>query len=453
MPSPRPPRLRPAESSATADGGARGTGAAGCGGCLAVLVVGLLLLALLIGGFGRDPGDSAPAAGSPTSSAADATPAAEPTQAPLAGAPGPSAGGGASASSTSAAPATTPPSPAPSSPSVAGGSLSPAGAGASEAERTDGPPAEDAAGTAGEAAPSSSAPAVPTAPATAPARAGTALALLDTLEVKGRAPKTGYERERFGQSWADVDRNGCDTRNDILRRDLVDVVLKAGTGGCKVLRGTLHGPYTGTTIAFVSGPDTSADVQIDHVVALSDAWQKGAQSLSADERAAFANDPLNLLAVDGPTNQSKSDGDAATWLPPNKAYRCPFVARQVAVKAEHGLWVTAAERDAIARVLADCPDQEVPTRGRAGSLPGDGVAEPVVEAVPEESVEVEAPAAPEPAPRPAAPAPAEEPPAPAADVYYENCDAARAAGAAPLLRGEPGYRSRMDGDDDGVACE
>ena len=449
MPSSRPPRPRPAESSAPADGGGRGTGTAGCGGCLAVLVVGLLLLALLIGGFGRDLGDSAPAAGSPTSSAADATPAAEPTQAPLAGAPGPSAGGGASASSTSTAPATTPPSPAPSSPSVAGGSLSPAGAGASEAERTDGPPAEDAAGTAGEAAPSSSAPAVPTAPATAPARAGTALALLDTLEVKGRAPKTGYERERFGQSWADVDRNGCDTRNDILRRDLVDVVLKAGTGGCKVLRGTLHGPYTGTTIAFVSGPDTSADVQIDHVVALSDAWQKGAQSLSADERAAFANDPLNLLAVDGPTNQSKSDGDAATWLPPNKAYRCPFVARQVAVKAEYGLWVTAAERDAIARVLADCPDQEVPTRGRAGSLPGGGAAEPVVEAEPGEPIEVEAPAAPE----PAAPAPAEEPPAPAADVYYENCDAARAAGAAPLLRGEPGYRSRMDGDDDGVACE
>ena len=153
--------------------------------------------------------------------------------------------------------------------------------------------------------------------------------------------------------------------------------------------------------------------------------------------------------MDGPANQSKSDGDAATWLPPNKAYRCPFVARQVAVKAEYGLWVTAAERDAIARVLADCPDQEVPTRGRAGSLPGGGAAEPVVEAEPGEPIEVEAPAAPE----PAAPAPAEEPPAPAADVYYENCDAARAAGAAPLLRGEPGYRSRMDGDDDGVACE
>ena len=143
-----------------------------------------------------------------------------------------------------------------------------------------------------EAAPSSSA-----APARAEAEAGTALALLDTLEVKGRAPKTGYGREQFGPSWADVDRNGCDTRNDILRRDLVDVVLRAGTGGCTVLRGTLHGPYTGTTIAFVAGPDTSTDVQIDHVVALSDAWQKGAQSLDAEAREAFANDPLNLSLI------------------------------------------------------------------------------------------------------------------------------------------------------------
>ncbi|CAM3587523.1 DUF1524 domain-containing protein [Micrococcus flavus] len=432
MPSPRSSRPRPAESSAEEATGGRGTGTAGCGGCLGVVVVGLLLLALLIGG--------GPAA---TASVDE---------------PLPPAGTGASPSGPRAAasPTTTSPSPAPASPSDAQSPAGPAGGAAGEAsEARTTTPAAAAVSPEREAAPSSSAPAVPTAPATAPARAGTALALLDTLEVKGRAPKTGYERERFGQSWADVDRNGCDTRNDILRRDLVDVVLKAGTGGCKVLRGTLHGPYTGTTIAFVSGPDTSADVQIDHVVALSDAWQKGAQSLSADERAAFANDPLNLLAVDGPTNQSKSDGDAATWLPPNKAYRCPFVARQVAVKAEYGLWVTAAERDAIARVLAACPDQEVPTRGRAGSLPGGGAAEPVVEAepaaesTPQAPVEIEAP----PAPEPAAPAPAEEPQAPAADVYYKNCDAARAAGAAPLLRGEPGYRPRMDGDDDGVACE
>ena len=139
-------------------------------------------------------------------------------------------------------------------------------------------------------------------------------------------------------------------------------MLKAGTRGCVVLRGTLRDPYTGRTIAFIRGEGTSALVQVDHVVALSDAWQKGAQRLSYEGRTALANDPLNLLAVDGPTNQRKGDGDAATWLPPQHAYRCAYVARQVAVKARHGLWVTAAERDAIAQVLRSCPSQRLPTR-------------------------------------------------------------------------------------------
>ena len=190
---------------------------------------------------------------------------------------------------------------------------------------------------------------------------GSALAALATLAVKGRAPKTGYERALFGQAWADVDRNGCDTRNDVLRRDLTASVIKAGTHGCVVLSGNLHDPYTATTIAFVRGQRTSAGVQIDHVVALSDAWQKGAQQLSADARRAFANDSLNLLAVDGTANERKGDGDAATWLPPNTSYRCSYAARQVAVKVKYRLWVTSAERDAMARVLVTCPSQPLPT--------------------------------------------------------------------------------------------
>ena len=197
----------------------------------------------------------------------------------------------------------------------------------------------------------------PTASPTPPAEDGTAAALLETLPVKGRAPKTGYARAEFGTRWLDVDRNGCDTRNDILGTQLDDVVRK---GSCRVLSGTLADPYTGTTIDFVRGQGTSELVQIDHVVALSDAWQKGAQALSLEQRTAFANDPLNLLAVDGPSNSSKGDGDAATWLPKNKAFRCEYVARQVAVKARYDLWVTQAERDAIARVLASCPAQPVP---------------------------------------------------------------------------------------------
>ena len=137
-----------------------------------------------------------------------------------------------------------------------------------------------------------------------------------------------------------------------------------------VLRGTLADPYTGTAIAFVRGAATSSRVQIDHVVALSDAWQKGAQQWSTQTRTRFANDPLNLLAVDGPTNQRKSDGDAATWLPPRTSYRCAYVARQTAVKARYRLWVTAAEKDAVRRVLATCPGQRVPTASASVPLGG-----------------------------------------------------------------------------------
>ncbi len=204
----------------------------------------------------------------------------------------------------------------------------------------------------------------PTPPpaATSPAQANGALAALATLPVKGRAPKTGYDRDLFGPAWSDVDRNGCDTRNDILRRDLLDLALKPGTQGCVAAAGTLPDPYSAESIPFVRGQGTSALVQIDHVVALSDAWQKGAQQWSPEQRVAFANDPLNLLAVKGSLNQQKGDGDAATWLPPNKAYRCEYVARIVAVKQAYGIWVTPAERDAIAGILATCPGEPLPSR-------------------------------------------------------------------------------------------
>ena len=183
--------------------------------------------------------------------------------------------------------------------------------------------------------------------------------VLATLAVKGRGPKTGYSRDQFGAAWADVDRNGCDTRDDILNRDLGGKSWRPSTHGCVVIAGVLHDPYTGERLLFTKA-DADA-VQIDHVVALSDAWQKGAAQWDASRRLAFANDPLNLLAVDGPTNLRKGDGDAATWLPPQRSYRCRFVARQVAVKAKWKLAVTAAERDAMARVLARCPQQRVPS--------------------------------------------------------------------------------------------
>jgi hypothetical protein len=181
---------------------------------------------------------------------------------------------------------------------------------------------------------------------------------LDSLPIKGRAPKTGYSRDQFGAGWGDAGQ--CDTRNFILGRDMTGVVTKSPTD-CTVLSGTLNDPYTGRTIHFTRGAGTSSAVQIDHVVALSDAWQKGAQQLDVGRRAELYNDPLNLLAVDGPTNDKKGDGDAATWLPPNKTYRCAYVARQITVKIKYALWVTQAEHDAIKNVLSSCPAQSLPT--------------------------------------------------------------------------------------------
>lgn len=181
--------------------------------------------------------------------------------------------------------------------------------------------------------------------------------VLGTLEIKGRAPKTGYDRDQFGGGWERI--ADCDMRNYILARDLTDTSFVLPS--CKVASGRLYDPYSGKSITFQRGTETSDDVQIDHVVALSDAWQKGAQQLTYEQRVALANDPLELLAVDGMLNQAKADSDAASWLPPNKAYRCQYVARQIAVKKKYSLWVTRSEYDAMARILQACPSQNIPT--------------------------------------------------------------------------------------------
>lgn len=197
----------------------------------------------------------------------------------------------------------------------------------------------------------------PPAPIAGEAQLSSAESALGKLAVKGRAAKTGYERAQFDNGWADA--GNCDVRNYILGRDLREVKVVSATD-CTVVSGVLDDPYTGKTIAFMRGPGSSAKVQIDHVVALSDAWQKGAQALSAEARRQFSNDPLNLLAVDGPANQQKSDSDAATWLPPNKDYRCRYVARQIAVKQKYTLWVTEGEHAAMQSVLRSCPGQALP---------------------------------------------------------------------------------------------
>lgn len=210
-------------------------------------------------------------------------------------------------------------------------------------------------------------PSRPSASSSATTGTSPALTALGGLPVKGRAPKTGYDRALFGQAWSDdvteeYGHNGCDTRNDILKRDLDGVTIKPGTNDCVILSGTLADPFTGERIPFTRGQLSSLDVQIDHVVALSNAWQTGAQQLSPQARQNFANDPLNLLAVKGSANAQKGDGDAATWLPPRKAFRCSYAARQIAVKKKHNLWVTPPEKDALNRILSACPGAQLPSR-------------------------------------------------------------------------------------------
>lgn len=313
---------------------------------------------------------------------------------------------------------------------------------------------------------------------------GTALAQLRTLEVKGRAPKTGYDRESFG--WRDdVDRNGCDTRNDILRRDLKNITTKAGTQGCVVLSGRVDSPYSGSSYDFVRNP---GNTDIDHVVALSDAWQSGASSWDAQKKIAFANDPLNLLAVESTLNRQKGDGDAATWLPPHKPYRCEYVARQVAVKAKYGLWVKPAEAEAIERVLTACPDMKafdrsveppatdstteakpVPTeKPRRAEKPkradkprqADKPA-PLVREVEREAPKKEAPkkeASKKAHTKKSAPK-TEEPKKNSSKKKssgrggFRNCTEAWEKNAAPLHRGDPGYAPKLDRNNDGVGCE
>lgn len=186
----------------------------------------------------------------------------------------------------------------------------------------------------------------------------TAVSALSKLKVKPWSSHAGYARSAFSDGWGDI--GNCDTRNYILKRDLTSVTWRSGAS-CLVATGTLKDPYTGKIIKFVRGVKTSLEVQIDHVVALSNAWETGASTMSATSRYNLYNDPLNLLAVDGPTNESKSDSDAAAWLPPNRAYRCAYVARQIAVKTKYRLWITSAEKAAMSSVLNTCAGFKLPS--------------------------------------------------------------------------------------------
>jgi hypothetical protein len=268
---------------------------------------------------------------------------------------------------------------------------------------------------------------------------GTALAMLEELQVKGRAPKTGYDGDLF--KWrSDTDHNGCDTRNDVLRRDLTDITLRAGTQGCIVLAGTIADPYKGETYDFDRNANT---LDIDHIVARSNAWQTGAAKFDEETLKEFGNDPLNLLAVSSGLNRQKGDGDAATWLPPNKSYRCEYVARQIAVKHKYDLWVVKPEKAAMERVLSDCADEPAFTEDVDWPGPGDG----------DNVTTKRDPGVKGSSGTGSLSSGSKKSTSGVGSNPFENCTAAREAGAAPVHRGDPGYGSHLDRDGDGVGCE
>lgn len=296
------------------------------------------------------------------------------------------------------------------------------------------------------------------APEEPTAAEGTALAALATLEVKGRAPMTGYDRALFGQEWSDAagdfewSRDGCDTRNNLLARDLQRETVE--TNGCVVTAGVLaYEPYSGVKNFYFDKHDNNFDTDLDgeHVVALAAAYVTGAWQWDAEKRAAFANDPINLLAVNASLNRAKGDADFATWLPPNKAFRCSYAARQIRVKVKYGLAVVPAEKAAFERVLATCPDEPLDQpEAQAGYT--------VTAEQAEEAAQAAGAAASTPSPTPTptktpTTAPTKSPTQAPANVYYQNCDAVRAAGAAPIRTGDPGYGTHLDRDGDGIACE
>jgi hypothetical protein len=163
----------------------------------------------------------------------------------------------------------------------------------------------------------------------------------------------GYSRDLFGPRWADVDRNGCDTRNDILSRDLVDVVYKPGTNDCVVLTGILHDPLTGETVTFTRTSEGYQPVQIDHIIPLAVAWSSGADSWTAEQREGFANDPANLQATTA--NQSKGDSTPSQWLPAGDTAACTYSTRYLEVAVDYALEISAADRSALDRAITRCP--------------------------------------------------------------------------------------------------
>lgn len=181
---------------------------------------------------------------------------------------------------------------------------------------------------------------------------GGSLHELCALKVRKDAGPDGYQRDLFGAGWMDPDGNGCDTRADILARDFQSPRFGNSAKPCRLTGGTFHDPYTGKTMQFETPPGRK--VQIDHVVALGNAWKSGAWAWTKAQREAYANDPSVLLAADGPANQQKSDASADAWMPSNRNFRCAYARQQIDIKYRWNLTVTAPEKAALLSALAKC---------------------------------------------------------------------------------------------------
>ncbi len=280
-------------------------------------------------------------------------------------------------------------------------------------------PGSSVASTSTQATPSSSPPTSSTVTTSASVGAILAIDLLATIEIADEHG-TDYDRDAFGYP-ADLDGDGCNTRAEVLKRDSI-TYAQIDLFHCTVVAGDWFSWYDGFTL---SDP---GDIDIDHVVALKEAWDSGAWQWSPAAMVAFGNDltdPRSLLAVSSGTNRDKGASDPADWLPPDSHFLCPFIGDWVAIKARWGLTMDQREHDSVQGLLT-------------GACVGWHVA----------------PIAPPPTSTASVPATGTTTvPGSSSEIHYANCAAVRAAGAAPLLIGEPGYRAGLDGDSDGIACE
>lgn len=167
------------------------------------------------------------------------------------------------------------------------------------------------------------------------------------------APPAPYDRAEFGQRWADVDRSGCDQRNESLSSAMTEISYRAGTHDCVVETGTFHDAYDGTSWSFAKSED-GGGVQIDHVVPLAHAWEMGAGDWTEDEREVFANELINLQPTAGTYNGSKGSRGPLEWMPVDETYHCTYLRRWTQIKVTWELAVTDDERTFLSDSLMVC---------------------------------------------------------------------------------------------------